>query len=166
MNRPARNPLTIARRRLKGTRAACWTLLLVSGLWALWPVRMPTISAREFAAGHDPAPASSSLALDLSGFNAPVFTLPPTPKVEVAASPPALPPPPFKAQLLGIERVEGDIQAFRAVMYDPEMDKIVHRGTGDSVMGRTIVSVTEKEVSVKLGQGTTTLSLRPKAGAP
>jgi hypothetical protein len=50
--------------------------------------------------------------------------------------------------------------AYRASLYDPDSDKVLEVGPGETIAGRTVESVTAAEVKIKDGGLTRTLSLR------
>ncbi len=151
----------LASRPGRGGLIAAGVLLAVLAMWALWPIR-PAVFAPLDAA---PIPDSTSAGavptptLDLAAFDRPVFTIaapPELPKPAAAPPPPPLPPP-LKLQLLAIEKL-GD--GFRAVLYDPDADKVVTVASGNTVAGRTVARVAAEGVVLSLGSLEQPLLLR------
>src|SRR3954462_6437056 len=91
----------------------------VAAAWALWPLSTPRgVSATDAIRVIEP-PAMTLAALDADAFRAPIWV--------AASAPPAppAPPPPLPAlrlQLLAVVQEEG---VYRAVLYDPDADKVL-----------------------------------------
>ncbi|MCC6678647.1 MAG: hypothetical protein IT436_16050 [Phycisphaerales bacterium] len=158
-------------RRIAAQAGIALTLLSV-GWWALRPLDRPDLT---FPASPPPSESpgqpdgpSTLVALDDSAFRIPLwFTPAPAPPSTPSADTKPAPLPPFKLQLLAIVR-EGDPsgagpagQQFKALLYDPDTDKIVEAAAGQSIGERTVVGITEREMTLKDRTGTRTLSLRP-----
>lgn len=160
------NPIARARRSTLLVGTACGVLVGLALTWCFWPLETDAPSS-EHAASTSTSPASQLARpiepFNLAAFDAALWTAPP-PIRTVAAAPPALPPPPpLKLQLLGIFQVEkGDSAAsYRALLYDPEQDKVVIVASGDSIAQHTVDSVGRHAVTFRDTAGVRTLALRP-----
>ncbi len=158
------DPLLALQRRTRRASAVCAGVVLLAAMYALWPVTIEPVSvptplssdSESLAAGE----ASGPVPLDLAAFETPLWLAPPPPPpTEIAAKPPP-PPPPLKLELLGILR-EGE--SYRAVVYDPETDKVTVLSSGDTLAGRTVGRITAETVAIKDGAGTRTLTLKTEA---
>ncbi|MBX3410407.1 MAG: hypothetical protein KF859_11045 [Phycisphaeraceae bacterium] len=145
--------------------SACAALLC--GAWAFWPLGSPRVDAPVFAELATAPAEPAHVALDLAAFNTPLWVAPPPPPVKVAESPPPPPPPPpappLKWQLLAIVR-EGEI--YKALVYDPDSDKVLTLAEGDHSGPRRIARVTPTTIDVRDGAGTRTLALREPGARP
>ena len=159
---PRRKVLRVSARRLLVAFmvSACFT-------WAIWPIRPSSIAAIPTFNTSTGAPADSVPgSLNLTGFGAPLWFAPPPP---VLPQPPVVaaplpPPPPLRWQLLAIV---GERSGFRALIYDPDSDKLFELGEGDTAGSRSIGRVTETSVEVREVAGLRTLALREsKPGDP
>lgn len=140
---------------------AAW-LAIPAGLaaaWAFWPMRSPGLSStdavRSSEVGHD----AGATSLDLGAFRSPLWITPPPPP-----PPPAPPPvpPPVRLQLLAVIHEEG---VYKAVLYDPDADRVVVVAQGETLGTRTVERVTEAGVQIRDGSGLRTLALRqPQPG--
>jgi hypothetical protein len=137
------------------------------GWWAFGPVHPPIIEHADPAALAPTTPTLTIASLDVAAFRAPLWVAPPAP---VAPPPPAAPPPPLKLQLLAVVH-EGEV--FKAMLYDPDSDKILvvaegeALGTGEAGGGSKVERVTAAGVQIRDGTGLRTLALRPdQGGAP
>ena len=132
---------------------AAWVLLAP----AAKPISAPTF---DLAAKED---ATTQPPLEIVAFQTPVWTiaLPEAPKE--AAAPPPPPPPPLKVQLIGIMK-EGDL--YKAVLYDPDTNKVRVVETGDDVQGRRVELVAMDNVRIRNGASTQTLVLKNQGGTP
>lgn len=153
---PRVGPTRVPRRLIAGCVGAV-TLCLA---WALWPLSPAPAQPPAVHAAPQPLPSEVHLALDLDAFRAPIWVAEAPPPPPPAA--PA-PPPPLKLQLLAITR-EGD--ALRAVLYDPDTDRLHVVGDGETVTGGTVDRVLADSVSFRGagGGGFQTLSLNPGGG--
>jgi hypothetical protein len=145
-------------RRVLVAGAICTT---VAGVWALWlptrPALMLTESDTRVASTESPPPP-----LDLAAFDTPVWTIAEPIKV-AAAPPPPPPPPPLRLQLLGIVR-EGD--AYKAVLYDPDSNKVRVVAAGEELQGRRVERIAADTVSIKTGALVQVLALKSTAVTP
>ena len=146
--------------RLRGPAMLCCLAVAAFGTWALWPLRAidiktPAIDAQP-AAPQDPGVPP----LDLAAFHAPLWVAQPGPPPPPA---PAPPPAPMRLQLIAIVRESG---AFKAALYDPDQDRLVIAGRGESIAGREIRDVRAGDVMLLDAGQSRTLSLKPEGGAP
>ncbi|MCC6678156.1 MAG: hypothetical protein IT436_13525 [Phycisphaerales bacterium] len=147
------------------TRAGVALTLLTAGWWALRPLETPDLSLPPPPENDlGPAEASTLAALDDSAFRAPLWIAPPPPPEPAPEPPKPAPLPPLKLQLLAIVRTPatGSDHEYKALLYDPEVDKIVEVAAGQTIGERTVVGVTQHEITLKDRAGTRTLSLRPE----
>lgn len=169
------DPLEVARHRLGTARAVSVIVLLVAGVWAFWPLSVAKVEAEDVVprrstlpeSAESPAASIASLPeLDIESFNAPLWTVaqPPPPP---AAAPPL---PPMKLQLLGIDSLQEDgAVVYRAVLYDPDQDKVLVLRSGDTIGPRVIRHVDRRSVTLALANagdgrspaGDQVLSLHP-----
>ncbi|GMV25105.1 MAG: hypothetical protein AMXMBFR58_11360 [Phycisphaerae bacterium] len=158
------DPLVTLRKRTRVAVLAGTAATVLAGVSALWPVSIEPLPAPVEVTAQGPQETEPPPAppLDLAVFDGPIWLAPPPPTTpaEVAAKP-APPPPPLKLELLGILR-EGD--SFKAVVYDPDTDKVAVLSAGDTLAGRTINAVTADTVAIKDGAGTRTLTLKQAGG--
>lgn len=150
-------------RRARGVagRALAGLCVAVCGVWAFMPLESARVEAPEVTVSSAAAGDAVPRALDLSAFNAPLWFAPPPPPTKVAeSSSPPPPPPPLKWQLLAIVREGG---ALRALVYDPDTDKVIVLGEGDQSGPRRIARVTPTSLDVRDGAGVRTLALRDAA---
>jgi hypothetical protein len=96
-------------------------------------------------------------ALDRDAFRAPLWVAPPAPPPMAAAPPPL---PPLKLQLLAVVHEGGEGGTYKAMLYDPDSDKILLAGNGDTVVGKKVEKVTAAGVQIRDGTGLRTLALR------
>lgn len=141
-------------------RALAVMCVAACGVWAFLPLEPATVDVPEIAKDSGVAPRTAPLALDLAAFNAPLWVAPPPPKVAEAA-PPAPPPPPLRWQLLAIVREDA---GYKALVYDPDTDKLLVLGEGDQSGPRRIARVSSTSMDVRDGAGVRTLALRDQAG--
>lgn len=159
------DPLAMLARRTRLGLIVCAGLTLCAALFAVWPVAVDPITRPE---SIEPISVSGSkptmIALDVAAFDVPVWLTPPPPPplpaVEVAAKPAALPP--LKLELLGIIK-EGT--TYRAVVYDPDTDKVAVVGSGDTLAGRKIDRVSVDALAIRDASGIRTLTLKAPPGA-
>jgi hypothetical protein len=75
--------------------------------------------------------------------------------------PPPPPPPPLKLQLIGILKED---EVYKAVLYDPETNKIFVVASGQEAQGHRIDRVAPDGVTVKDGTLVRTLALKTGGG--
>jgi hypothetical protein len=150
-------------RKLPIKRAGAAALLGVLAVWAMWPLPEPTVDAG-LAPSAPVAPEPVALAaLDLDAFRTPLWVAPPvlTP-VPPESAPERLPP--VRLQLIAIVRDPGDASAaLKALLYDPDSDRLILAAPGEVIGAATIEHVLERGVEVRdrAGGGVRTLALRP-----
>lgn len=132
------------------------------GVWAFMPlgpaqVEVPQISPAAAAAGQ-PTPA----ALDLAAFNAPLWVAPAAPSPPPPAVAEAPPPPPLKWQLLAIVRED---MGYRALVYDPDSDRLLVLREGDETGPRRVERVTATTLDVRNEGGVSVRSLALREAA-
>lgn len=130
------------------------------GTWAFLPLGPARVEVPEIAAGPVESPEPARVALDLTAFNAPLWVAPPPPQI-VQAPPPPPPPPPLKWQLLAIVR---ESEGYKALVYDPDSDKLLVLGEGDQSGPRRIARVTPTSMDLRDPSGVRTLALSDQAG--
>lgn len=149
-------------------RGAAWASAVMAlagcAVWAFWPLGSAEVAAPERAAPPVAPSAGAPAPLDLAAFNAPLWVAPPPPPPPVVASVPPPPPPvpPLRWQLLAIVR-EGE--SWRAIVYDPDADRVLSLGEGERSGARQVARVTPAGLEVRDAGGVRTLALRD-GGAP
>lgn len=146
------------------TRLALAVVLIsVCGTWALLPLDPAQVETPEIEATEAVNHAANRAALDLAAFNAPLWVTaaPPPTVIAAPAPPPPPPPPPLRWQLLAIVR-EGS--GYRALVYDPETDKVLSLAEGDEAGSRRIARVASASMDVQDPSGVRTLALRDPTG--
>lgn len=141
-------------------RAIAGFCITGSGLWAFLPLAPAQEGVPVIAHDAGAARRLGPPALDLAAFNAPLWVAPPLPKV-VASVPqtPALHP--LKWQLLAIMR---DGSTCKALVYDPESDKLLVLGEGDESGQRRVACINSTTIDVRDSAGIRTLALRDQTG--
>jgi hypothetical protein len=124
-------------------------------LWALWPPDRLTIEPipdpAEITETALPEPAMKGL--NLAAFSTPLWVAAPTPPPEPAPAAPLLP---LRLQLVAI--VQG-ATGLRAILFDPDTDRLYALAQGQAVGSGTIEEVTEHGVEIHDAVGTRTLAL-------
>ncbi len=149
---PHPNALRALQSRLRFVTVASAVVIAPIAVWAFWPTSAVKVEAGEVSETNvvppesAPVPAVASLpALDVEAFNAPLWTVaqPPPPPAAAPSSPP------MKLQLLGIDTTmeQGD-PVYRAVLYDPDQDKVLVLRSGESVGPRVVKSVDKHSVTL------------------
>ncbi|MCC6679176.1 MAG: hypothetical protein IT436_18780 [Phycisphaerales bacterium] len=159
-------------------RAVGGLAVMLAAWWALRPLPgLTELSGAERGAdlrssqstvepAVDAPDGAMMVALDESVFHAPLWLAPPPPPAPTPEPPKPAPLPPLKLQLLAIVRVpaaETDEASYRAMLYDPDTDTIIEVAAGQTIGDRTVVGVTQHEITLKDRAGTRTLSLRADA---
>jgi hypothetical protein len=161
----ALDPLAMLARRTRRGLILCAGLTFCAAWFAVWPVSVDPITPPE---SIEPINTTGSkpviVALDVAAFDVPVWLAPPPPPpppaVEVAAKPAALPP--LKLELLGIIK---ESNGYRAVVYDPDTDKVAVVGSGDSLAGRKVDRISADTLAIRDASGIRTLTLKAPPGA-
>lgn len=167
------DPVARARRTTIVVGAVCGVLVGLAVTWCCWPLGAedgdPSADSTLTAAvASTPQTAPS---LNLAGFEAPLWTAPPPRAVATVPAAPPPPLPPLRLQLLGIFQVGGGtgeaahagdaVASYRALLYDPDQDKVVIVASGDSIAQRRVDSVDKNAVALRDTGGVRTLALRP-----
>lgn len=158
----AKGRLTPREKIARGIGLAC---VAACALWAFFPLETLHVSPHIADAAAPNAAEVPRPAFDVAAFNTPLWVAPPPPvKVAQAAPPPPPPPPPpLKWQLLAIVKEES---SYKAVVYDPDADKVLVLGEGDESGLCRIAKVTPTSVDVRDASGIRTLALRETGGRP
>jgi hypothetical protein len=143
---------------MRTTSVLLTVMLAGAGWWALAPASIPA-SAPEAPNAPAPQETPALTALDAETFRAPLWVAPPAP----AAAAVQAAPPPLKLQLLAIVR---ETESFKAMLYDPDTDKLLVVAEGEQVGGRRVERVTASGVQIRDGSGLRTLALRSDGGVP
>ncbi len=143
--------------------AVSGALVFACSVWAFFPLDTAQVETPQIASTEVESQSTTRAALDLAAFNAPLWVTPPPPPTVIAAPapPPPPPPPPLRWQLLAIVR-EGS--GYRALVYDPETDKVLSLAEGDESGPRRVARVAPASMDVQDPSGVRTLALRDPAG--
>ncbi len=162
-NTPGMSLLTRSQRSTRGAGAVCAAAVIAAALWALLVPSQRPIEAPDFAA-LAPAGEPPPRPLAVAAFDTPVWTIPQV----VTAAPPSLPPPPpppppLKVQLIGIIKEE---VGYKAVLYDPDTNKVRVVAAGEEVQGRRVARVAADMMTIGQGATLQTLALKTSNGVP
>src|SRR6185295_10086229 len=146
-----------SRRRTRRTALACGGAILVGFVWALLPVSTPRIDAPSFEVSGQGPRETKLPPLDARAFDTPVWTIAAAPQPPPPPIPPPPPPPPIKLQLIGILKEDQD---YKAVLYDPDTNKLFVVSNGGVALGHTIDRVAADTVTIKDGTLVRTLALK------
>jgi hypothetical protein len=135
-------------------------------LWAFAPLDRPALEVPTFTETL-PQENLEQERLDLIAFRAPLWIAPsppPPPPPQPRPEPPPPPPPPLKFHLLAIVR---EADALKAVLYDPDTDRLLVVAEGEPLGSRRIERVHPSAVDIRDDRGVRTLSLAdaPPGGA-
>lgn len=146
----------------RGLGLVCMTACV---LWAFLPLETPRATPPQTDASQSEVAIAARPEFDVAAFNVPLWVAPPPVKVAQASppAPPPPPPPPLKWQLLAIVKEES---TYKAVVYDPDTDKVLVLGEGDESGACRIAKVTPTSVDVRDAAGVRTLALRETGGRP
>jgi hypothetical protein len=147
--------------------------VLAAAAWALAPLGpedVPIPTAPKIAPQSSEPTTAAQLALDVSAFRVPLWVAPPTPPTPPRAIPPSPAPAPLtplKLALLAIVH-EGPVggDTYRALLYDPDADRILALTQGQQAGGRTVELVTAASVQIRDDAGLHTLALNDTASPP
>lgn len=135
---------------------ACSVLLVLSAWWALAPLRDPQIQIPELVTRD--TPEATVTRIDESSFRVPLWVTPMPPPEPPAPEAPLPPPAPLRLQLIAV--VDND-DAFSAVLYDPDADRLLIVGPGERIAdGRVVENVSRNGIVISAQDGTHTLALR------
>lgn len=134
------------------------TLVAGAAAWAFGPLGTTSPSSEPVTIPSNPSAEPTRVALDTAPFSAPLWMAPPPLPVPPPQPEPLPPPPPLRLQLLAIMGSGDDL---RAVLYDPDSDKVLIRKAGESAAGATVQRVDSNEIELVDTAGSRTLALRP-----
>jgi hypothetical protein len=148
------------------------SLVAAAGVWAFGPLREPPpltpAGPAQPPPGARPLPETTArVALNRAAFQSPIWVAPtpPPPPPSPEAAPP--PPPPLKLQLLAII-AEDDVGQphYRAMVYDPDTDRVLVVSAGEKLGTRTVDSIDQLAVRIKDERGTRVLTLKSQGTTP
>ena len=154
-------------------RVLAAAVVLAAGLWAFAPLHPPDAqSAAPKSHIKDQTPPPEVLVahagvqtLDRAAFSTPIWIAPtpPPPPPPPPVAPPS--PPPLRLQLLAIIKDEenGD-EKYKAMVYDPNSDKVLVIAAGEKVGSSSIESINELGLRIKDAHGTRSLTLKSEGG--
>ena len=156
------NLLERSKRRTRRVALLCGVIVLTGAGWALLPGGPGPIEAPslEFAGAQVDRPIVAPL--DFKAFQTPVWTIAAAPQPPTPAAPPPPPPPPLKLQLIGIIKED---QAYKAVLYDPDTNKLFVVASGEDAAGHAVDHVAADSVALRDGALVRTLGLKTGSGA-
>lgn len=140
----------------------CVLALTGSIAWAMWPSRetqLPGAPVELLTPANETNGAPTGVALDQSAFHSPIWVTPPAPPPEPR---PTAPPPPTKLQLLALSTENG---VAKALLYDPDSDRVVSVSVGDKVSRAEVEDITSDRVVIADAAGRHHLWLDPSKGA-
>jgi len=150
-----------SRKRTKVLALSCGGLVLLGAAWALIPPGMPRIEAPSVELASRDEEQIKLPPLDVKAFDTPVWTIAAAPIPLAPPAPPPPPPPPLKLQLIGILKED---QEYKAVLYDPDTNKLVVVATGQEALGHKVDRVAADTVTIKDGTLVRTLALKTGGG--
>lgn len=154
--------LAQSRRRTKQVAAGCGLALLGALAWALAPTHSAVIEASSLEVANAAADVPPPAPLDVKAFETPVWTIAAAPQPPVPPPPPPPAPPPLKLQLIGIIK---EAEVYKAVIYDPDTNKLFVVASGESAAGHTVERVIADSITIKDGPLVRTLALKTGGGA-
>ncbi len=120
--------------------------------WAAAPLDPQRVAEIEPRAYEVP-PRAVIAPLDLAAFSAPLWLAPPAPP----ESPTVAALPPLRLQLIAVVRTDDGL---RAVLFDPDANRLYSLAEGESLRDGSVETVTETGMTFHDPSGTRTLSLR------
>lgn len=156
------DPFAQSRSRSRTLRFVQVVALIACTVLAWWAFKPLTSSHDErsgqFSQPANKMPPASKSTLDVLAYAAPLWVAPPPPPAPAPAAVPSPPPPPLRLQLLAIVKEDG---GYKALIYDPDADKLILAATGELVGGQSISRIDATQIELKgQGVGTRTLALR------
>lgn len=146
---------------------------IAAWIWALLPIRttaVPSDIPSTMASSNTSAVVEP---LDFAAFDASAFHASADSVRALAAAmvvpppvvpPTPLPPPALKFQLLGISKDRADFRdgssTYRAVLYDPDTDRLYVVATGQQVLGHEVTRVSAIDVAIVNGDSIQTFTTR------
>jgi hypothetical protein len=158
----ADNLLVHSRRRTKYVAAGCGVAMVGALAWALVPTYPAVIEAPSLEAANAAADLPPPAPLDVKAFETPVWTIAAVPQPPAPPPPPPPAPPPFKLQLIGIIK---EAEVYKAVIYDPDTNKLFVVASGEAAAGHTVERVIADSITIKDGALVRTLALKTGGGA-
>lgn len=155
------DPLQQSRRRTKLVALGCGAAVLAGSGWVLLPARVLTIEVPSLALSAASQEEVKVTPLDAKAFDTPVWTIAAAPQPPAPPPPPPPPPPPLKLQLIGILKED---QGYKAVLYDPDTNKLFVKATGEEALGHKIDRVAADAITIKDGTLVRTLALKNGGG--
>ena len=159
--------------RVVALRIFAAAVIVGAGIWAFAPLQEPDASGA-YIKDQEPTPTPSLLVaqgtgaatgFDRSAFNTPLWIAPtpPPPPPPPPAPPPT--PPPLRLQLLAIikDQYNGGEQ-YKAMVYDPDTDKVLVIAAGEKVGSSSVESIDELGLRIKDAHGTRSLTLKSDGG--
>ncbi len=139
----------------------CVLALAACTTWAVWPspeLHLPRAPIELLTPTEDTGSTRTQVAFDHSAFHAPIWVRPPAPPAEPK---PTAPPPPTKLQLLALSTENG---VAKAMLYDPDADRVVNVSIGDKVSRAEVEDITSDRVVIADAAGRHQLLLDPSRG--
>jgi hypothetical protein len=151
-----------SRRSTVRTVCVCGGAVVAASAWALWPPSTPQVDTPSLAFLVEPVEPPKLPPLDVRAFDTPVWTIAAALQPSVPAPPTLPPPPPLKLQLIGI--LKGG-QDYKAVLYDPDSNKLFVVATGGEAQGHKVDRVTADAIAIGDGALIRTLALKTGGGS-
>ncbi len=123
-------------------------------MWALVPTHPTVIEAPSLEVANAAADVPPPAPLDVKAFETPVWTIAAAPQPPAPPPPPPPAPPPLKLLLIGIIK---EAEVYKAVIYDPDTNKLFVVASGQDAAGHTIDRVAADAITIKDGSLVRTL---------
>lgn len=137
---------------------SCSVCLLICGVWVSFLPTPPLVDLST-EVEHQPIPqVDLAKPFNAAAFHVPLWIAPPVvepPPVVIAVTPPPQPVP-LRWQLLAIIQEESTL---KAMVYDPDTDKVYIMSRGDHLGSRTISNISSLSIHVQDMQGSRVLAL-------
>ncbi len=134
--------------------------VLGSAAWSFWPLPNTRVALPDAPPAAQAPVRAAAPRLNLAAFRTPLWVAPPPPP-QAAAPPP--PPPPLRLRLVAILSEQA---GYRAAVYDPDADRLLIIGAGDSIAGRAVLSVRASDLTLGDASGQRQLTLQTEGAAP
>jgi hypothetical protein len=140
---------SVTGRHTPGWMITTWGLpIVLCATWAFWPLskRPHDMPARPAEQTTPRASSTNAPALDLAVFSKMIWPSNPllVKQDSQAQSPPT---PPLRCQLLAITHQAPGV--FTALIFDPDVDRILWVAAGDELAGRTVISIAATSVQLR-----------------
>ena len=135
----------------------CGVCLLICGVWASFLPTPPLVDLSITVDTQAIPQVDPGKPFNTAAFHVPLWIAPPVvepPPVVTAVTPP--PPAPLRWQLLAIIQEESTL---KAMVYDPDTDKVYIMSRGDHLGSRTISNISSLSIHVQDTQGSRVLAL-------